>query len=129
MRAILSIKPKYVKEILEGRKKYELRKKVFKQDVSIVYIYASAPTKKIVGSFKIGKIVEDDPRTLWDDLNEFLGIAKPDYLKYFQRCEKAYAIEITELKKFEPLEPKDTIENFKAPQSYSYLAPNILHFQ
>lgn len=126
MRAILSIKPKYVKEILEGRKKYELRKKVFKQKVTTVYIYASAPTKKIVASFNIGKIVENDPRTLWDDLNKFFGVEKNDYLKYFDRCDKAYAIEITNLKKIEPLEPKTAIENFRAPQSYSYLSTSTL---
>ena len=126
MQAILSIRPKYVEEILAGRKKYELRKKIFKQNVSTVYIYASSPTKKIVASFKIGKIIENEPIAIWKELNKFLGIEKTDYLKYFEKSSKAYAIEITNLKSFDPREPEEFVEEFKAPQSYSYLPSSIL---
>ena len=120
MAVILSIKPKYVKEIMEGKKKYELRKKIFKKNVSRVYIYESSPTKKIVASFKIGKIIENDPITLWKKLNPHLGIDEQEYLEYFQNCEKAYAIEITNLRSIEPLEPTTAIQDFCAPQSFSY---------
>jgi predicted transcriptional regulator len=53
MNVLLSIKPKYVKAILNGTKKYELRKSAFrcKEDIERVYIYATSPVKKIVGIY------------------------------------------------------------------------------
>ena len=42
MKALLSIKPEFVNEILTGRKKYEYRKRIFKQDIEAVVIYASS---------------------------------------------------------------------------------------
>ena len=40
MNLILSIKPEYVTEIEERRKRFEFRKAIFKQKVGKVYIYA-----------------------------------------------------------------------------------------
>ena len=52
MKALLSIKPEFVNEILAGNKKYEYRKKIFKQDIDAIVIYASMPMGKIIGEFK-----------------------------------------------------------------------------
>ena len=52
MRKILiSIKPKYVQDILLGKKLYEYRKRL-PSDVDAAIIYATAPVKKIVGEIK-----------------------------------------------------------------------------
>ena len=50
---LLSIKPKYAELILNGKKTIELRKTQPKEDVEWVYLYATAPVKKIVGRIKI----------------------------------------------------------------------------
>ncbi len=60
MNVLLSIKPKYVNEIINGNKRYEFRKVIFRnRNVTTVYIYSSSPEKQIVGSFEIGDIIED----------------------------------------------------------------------
>ena len=125
MRAILSIKPKYVKEIVDGNKKYELRKVIFKKNVKKIYVYESAPTKKIVGTFKVGKVLKSEPAELWKSLSPFLGIDKKEYSRYFKNSKTAYAIEITGFKSVRPMKPRITFYNlmlrgFKAPQSFSY---------
>ena len=62
MDVLLSIKPKYVKSIIEGEKRYEFRKTIFKnREINRIYIYSSSPVKKIVASFVIGTILEDHP--------------------------------------------------------------------
>lgn len=49
---LLSIKPKYVEEILAGRKLVEYRKRIPRDDnVKQVLIYASYPVKRIVAEF------------------------------------------------------------------------------
>ena len=59
---ILSIKPKYVQSILSGEKQYEFRKAIFKnRTIDRVFIYSSAPVKRIVALFEIGTILEDHP--------------------------------------------------------------------
>ena len=102
MKALLSIKPEFVNEILTGRKKYEYRKRIFKQDIEAVVIYASMPVGKIVG--------------------EYSGISFENYKKYFEGKEEAYAICIKDLKIYKkPINPYEQFPGFMPPQSYRYI--------
>lgn len=98
---IVSIKPKYVKEILMGAKKFEYRKQIFKQKVNNIYIYESFPTKKIVAYFKyVGSLI-DTPENIWNITKDFGGIDKESFFKYFGNKEYAYAIKIHNIKIFQ----------------------------
>jgi len=123
MNLILSIKPVYVNKIFQHVKGFEYRKSIFRRDnINLVYIYATAPTKKIVGSFKIGKIINDSVNKLWKLTREQSGLSYDDFFRYFNGHKTGYAIEIRELKEFKtPVNPKDIIENFVAPQSFCYI--------
>ncbi|HET6989695.1 MAG TPA: ASCH domain-containing protein, partial [Bacteroidia bacterium] len=57
MNVLLSIKPKYAKAIIDGKKKVEFRKLPFKLNVNKVYIYSSAPEQKIIGYFTFDDII------------------------------------------------------------------------
>ena len=46
MNVLLSIKPKYVDLILNGEKKYEFRRKIFRNETNKVYVYCTSPVKK-----------------------------------------------------------------------------------
>ncbi len=62
MNVLLSVKPKYAEKIVEGTKKYEFRRSIFKRnDIEKVYIYSSSPVSKIIASFQIEKILKDSP--------------------------------------------------------------------
>ncbi len=123
MDVLLSIKPKYVKSIIDGRKRYEFRKRIFREpSVSRIYIYASSPVKKIVGSFEVGKILEDRPADLWENVKDYAGIDDRDFFSYFVGKSRAFAIEIKDFQEFsEPIDPKVTIPGFIPPQSYCYM--------
>src|SRR4030043_1204962 len=123
MDVLLSIKPKYVKSIVEGKKRYEFRKRIFKnRGINLIYIYSSSPVKKIVGTFEIGGILEDHPDNLWDVVKEFAGIHQQDFLSYFEGRSWAFAIGIQNLQEFnDPIDPYDTMPRFVPPQSYCYL--------
>ncbi|MFL8710947.1 hypothetical protein Q3304_09275 [Clostridioides sp. GD02377] len=119
---IISIKPKYVKEILNNNKKFEYRKTIFKEDVEKIYVYSTSPQKKIIGYFKYTKYLKDSPRVIWNKTKEFSGISKDEYDEYFNNRDIAYAIEISEFIKFDRgINPKEYIDNFIAPQSYKYI--------
>ena len=118
---ILPIKPKYVKLILEEKKKYEFRKRPCKSFVKKIYIYETAPTKLVVGEAIVEEILQGTPSEIWNKCNEYGGIEQKDYDKYFANCEKAIAYKISEVKKYG--EPKKLIDygvNY-FPQSFVYV--------
>jgi len=130
MNALLSIKPKYVESILKGDKRYEFRKSIFgKKNIAKVYIYSTAPVKKIVGTFEIGRIIEDHPKRLWNQLNRFAGLDDVDFFNYFKSVEKGFAIEIEKVEEFEnPIDPWNLAPSFMPPQSFCYVDSGILLF-
>lgn len=123
MDVLLSIKPKFAESIINGRKKYEFRKNAFsKRNIGRVYIYSTTPIKKIVGIFRISKIIEDKPSTLWHQLKDEAGISEEEFFDYFKNREVGFAFEIVKVEKFEtPVDPKNVLPNFVPPQSFCYL--------
>jgi len=123
MDVLLSIKPKYVKSIIEGEKRYEFRKTIFKnREINRIYIYSSSPVKKIVASFVMGSILEDHPYDLWDTVREYAGINDRDFFAYFKGKSRAFAIEIQNLRELpNPIDPYETMPGFVPPQSYCYV--------
>ena len=119
MRKILiSINPEHVAKILSGEKKYEFRRRIYKEDVDKIYIYQTLPEQGVVAYFTPGEIIKDTPQNLWERFSEVSGTTEDHLLGYLHDLDEAYAIEITDLKTFdEPFIP----EGIKAPQSYKYV--------
>jgi len=123
MNVIFSIKPKYVKEIIDGKKKYEFRKAIPKSNtIESAFIYSSAPTQKIVGKFKPGKVICDTPENLWAQLYRWAGINEEEFFTYFEGKKTGFAIAIDELHVFEPpIDPEKLRKDFVPPQSFCYV--------
>jgi predicted transcriptional regulator len=123
MQVLLSIKPEYVDRILSGEKRYEYRRRVFQREgITTVVIYATAPVMRIVGEFEIAGIIEDTPNELWMQTNEHAGVTFEFYDSYFSGREKAFAIRVGAIRRYEPpVEPHEALEDFCAPQSFRYL--------
>ena len=122
MNVLLSIKPKFVESILNGEKRYEFRKVIFKKkSVEKVYIYSSSPVKKIVGTFIVGDIIEDHPREIWERCHKESGIDEVQFFNYFNGRKKGFAIAIEYLEPMdEPIDPRNLFPDFVAPQSFCY---------
>ena len=128
MIAILSVKPKYVEQILKGNKRYEFRKSKFRKDVEEVLIYATKPVMKVVGKFRVGKIIEDTPEKLWNDFGNVSGLTKDEFFEYFKKNNKGVAIEIIDLQEFsEPLDLNYFVAKSTYPQSWIYLSREKLN--
>jgi len=127
MDVLLSIRPKYIDSIINGQKRYEFRKTIFRRNyINSVYIYATSPVKKIIGAFKIGDIIKDQPANLWERLNEFSGLKEDEFFNYFRDEEVGFAIEIKDMEVFEhPLDPIEVIPDFVPPQSFCYLRSTL----
>ena len=126
MNAIMSIRPNFCKLIFDGQKRYEYRKRVFRRlDVDKVYIYASKPISKVVGYFTIKRIICESPSMVWDMTHKQGGITKKQFNDYFKGNKIAHAIEIDEVVKINPINPKEVIKGFTAPQNYCYLEKDL----
>ena len=121
MKILMSIKTEYANKIFDRIKLYELRKKPLKENVDTIIVYSSVKVKKVVGEFKIEKIIKDSPDKIWNLGEEVLGIDKKSFYEYFKHSKYAYAIKIKDVIKYDI--PKD-LRDFginKAPQSFCYL--------
>ena len=126
MNVILSIKPKYVEQIINGSKKFEYRKKLFKQTVDKVYIYSTSPEKKIIGYFKYTGYIQMSPYDLWISTSYASGIDKNSFMEYFKKKEIGYALIVSDLFIFEDgIDPHKYITNFVAPQSFMYIEGDV----
>src|SRR4030043_1267911 len=122
MNVLLSIRPKYAEAITEGRKSFEFRKSIFKYNyVERVYLYATKPVSKVVGSFKVGEIICREPKLLWEEFGQLSGISSLEFFKYFEDSDIGFAIEIKDLEVFQtPVNPGSFIAGFKPPRSFKY---------
>ena len=127
MNVIISIRPHFCQLIFDGKKLYEYRKRVFKSsDVDKVYIYTSKPISKIVGYFTVKRIIDDTPSKVWNQTHEHGGITKKQFQEYFKGHKVAHAIEIDEVVKLDtPIDPKEVIKDFTAPQNFMYLEKDL----
>ena len=122
MEILLSIKPKYSEKIFSGEKRYEFRKQKPRRFVNRVFIYESSPSKVIVGWFSVKRIHSGSPEEIWERCKDFSGIDKKNYISYCNGAKIIHALEINEIFKFDdPIDPCETIPDFKPPQSFRYL--------
>ena len=118
---ILPIKPQYVNRILDGSKKFEFRKRKCKQEIKKIYIYETAPTKKVVAEVVVDYVLEGTPEEICSKCEKYSGINKKDYDNYFNNCKEAIAYKIGDVKRYEI--PKLLSEygvNY-VPQSFVYI--------
>lgn len=123
MKVLLSIKPEFAEKILDGSKRFEFRKGIFKNNmVKSVVIYATMPIGMVVGEFDIENIIQDKPSEVWKLTKKYAGISKEFFDCYFDSREKAVAIQIHNVKKYDkPVSLSSLGKNITAPQSYRYL--------
>lgn len=123
MKILLSIKPEYAEKILHGEKKYEFRRRIFKDPaIKKVIIYASRPVKKIIGEFEIDCILSLDTHMLWKKTMKYSGIDKSFYDSYFYGKKIGHAIKVKKAKRYSRYLDLEDYNINQAPQSFMYLS-------
>ncbi len=122
MKALLSIKPEFAEKIFSGEKRFEFRKTSFRQEVTCVVVYVTAPVGKIIGEFEIEQILEDAPRPLWKRTKQKAGITAAFFFDYFKGRKKAVAIEVRRPTRYaQEINPYEGGKRFNPPQSFRYI--------
>jgi predicted transcriptional regulator len=128
---LLSLKPRFIAEILSRTKRVELRRRlprVLAGDQ--VLMYAKLPIGKLVGSFTVASVSRLPLRALWSEVRGFAGISKAEFSQYFSGARTGVAIHVdaprgfdlqvslTELRRIWP--------GFHPPQGFRYLGDGDL---
>ena len=121
-KVIMSIKSKFAARIFDGSKKYEYRRRIFKQsDVTKVIIYVPAPTQKVIGEFEIGEILCEKPSILWEKTSDYAGITGEEFKGYFGGLPWGYAIEIKSTILYANPLPLQAFGTSTPPVAFKYL--------
>lgn len=127
---LLSIRPVYVEQILGGTKTVELRRVCPKVSVGqVVLVYASSPTKAIVGWCTVGSLDCGVPDELWPKVRLHAGVTRREYCEYFAGATVAAGIGLKSVRRFAIGLTLQAIQSqwpaFRVPQSYRYLSATL----
>lgn len=120
-KALLSIKPEFVDKIFNGEKKYEYRKNIFKNNINVIIIYETSPTKKIVGEATIEEIIFDNVDSVWEKTKEVSGVTNDFFISYYKGREMAVAYKLGEITPYDIPQELADLGVSQAPQSYIYI--------
>lgn len=125
MQVLLSIKPKYSGLIFSGYKKYEFRKHSFREKITKVVVYSSAPVMKVVGEFELLGVITGTPSEVWMKCKNQAGIDKSAYDNYYKGSCQAVALQIGKVLRYkEPLNLQDLL-GIRPPQSFCYIKDGV----
>lgn len=119
---LMSIHPRHAEKLLAGTKRVELRKTAFADDVSRVVVYATAPTKAVVGWLEVEAVEEHSPTRVWALFGAITGISRREFREYYKGRRRAVAIRVRDPQRLEvPVALHELGDDLCAPQSYRYL--------
>jgi predicted transcriptional regulator len=123
MRVLLSVKPRFAEAILSGTKTFEFRRAMFRRtDVRTVVLYASSPTRKVVGEFIIEEVLSLAPDALWGATGAGGAIDRDYFDQYFQGCTTGHALKVKRARRYRsPLCLRSDFGIEHPPQSFRYV--------
>lgn len=121
---LLSVKPRFAEAILDGTKRYEFRRALFRSSrVHTIILYASSPVKKVVGEFRLVEVISLAPAALWAATRSGSGIERRYFDEYFAGLAKGHALKVAKPRRYP--KPRDLSKHYgilRPPQSFCYLA-------
>lgn len=124
---VISVHPEYVKKILSGEKKYEFRRVVPKREVKKIVIYATFPMMKVLAIADIENILNGHPDIIWNETHKDSGVSKEFFQAYFYQRKTAFAIKLTNVRKFQnEMKLHEIDSSITPPQSFRYLSDKHL---
>lgn len=123
---LLSVRPRFARLLLDGSKTVELRRvRPGIAQGALVLIYASSPTRTLVGSARVAGIQAASTECIWQEHGPETGVTRREYDDYFSGIDTAVAISLVDVRPLERPRPlhdlRRRLEGFRPPQSFRYL--------
>jgi predicted transcriptional regulator len=125
---LLSVKPRFAEQILDGTKTVEFRRSWAVEPVGLAVVYSSSPVQRLVGIVGIEGVVIASPASVWTKCRaRGPGLERKELMEYFAGKDQAFGILLGRLTlPEEPIRPKSLFKGFRPPQSYRYLTATEL---
>lgn len=127
---LLAIRPRFATAILAGHKTVELRRqRPAAAPHTTVLLYASSPTKALVGSAQLAAVHTGTPDNLWATHGSSAAITRAEYDGYFRGTDLAVALTLTAVEPLAepiPLSRLRSQYSLEPPQSYRFVHSNLL---
>lgn len=121
----LSINPRWIEAIFDGRKSVELRRRAPTVDNGAeAVLYSTSPESSVVGRAVVEGIVELPLDELWAEYGENAAVARSEFLEYFSGRDTGTAIELGWVTRLERPIGLDEIRDagFEPAQGWRYLS-------
>lgn len=121
--ALISVHPKYVRQILDGSKRVEFRRVWASREIAHLVLYSTSPEMKVVAILKINITIEESKAGLWELAKlHGGGLTRRELREYFQDKARGYGLIIGSVQALrKPIALSEAIPGMRAPQSYAYL--------
>lgn len=115
----ISIKEKYINQIVLGKKNYEFRSRIPQKNINIFFVYTSSKPKVIEYILEVGKVIK------YPNQIEENGIGNQEFNNGDKKYIFAFPIKhVSKLLKPISLEELRKIYLFNPPQSFMYASTN-----
>lgn len=127
---VMSIKPRWVTDILAGAKTVELRRRPPKISRPVAaLIYETSPSCRIRLKCMMGPVRSFTPQRLWEQINDRCCVSAEEYDAYFADCAQAHAIELSQVEELVgdlSLARLRREADFTAPQAWAWASDGLL---
>lgn len=119
---VMSVHPCFAEAIMDGRKKIEFRKRPLADDVTVVWVYATTPVRRVVGYFEVDGMHTGKPANLWREFAEMGCIDRADFDRYYAGSSTGAGIRIRKAVRLDvPALIADLLPSGVPPQNYAYV--------
>lgn len=122
---LLSMKPRFARAILEGRKSVEVRRKFPSIPAgTVVVIYASFPERAVVGTVRLRQTISVSPDRVWDLYSASIDIDQAELDAYLDGAGTSVLLEVDSPDEWSAPVALDKLRNIlgiEPPQSFRYL--------
>ena len=122
---LLAIKPCFAEAILEGRKTYEFRKRLPREEVDTVLLYASSPVKAVIGYAHIDGTLTLPLSQLWERTKKGAGIDNAYFHEYFGWMGEGGALALSSPVRLPRPVSIEELDARRAPQSFMYVDASL----
>jgi predicted transcriptional regulator len=123
---LLSLRPRYADAILAGDKTVEIRRRPINAAIGTpIVLYASSPTRAVVGTARLAGVRICDPDTAWQQHYRDVGLSRAELDTYLDGATLAYLLLLRHVQSLnEPLPLRHLRQDapFQPPQSFRYVA-------
>lgn len=123
---LLSIKPRFAKEIYSGKKHIELRKRVPNVPVGTpIYMYETLPVGKVTGLFGFTGCIVEEKKYFWERYKDLICVTEKEFFEYYKKSFFAFGWMVGVAVKFEKPNELKIYNVRRAPQSYSIVYTDL----